>query len=615
MKYIKYITPILILGAMSLQSCEDFLNTKPTESYSEELIWGSKSTADAFILATYNSILGSYHDIRTEEQWTLNSIMRNACPDEARDLKNREWDWGFGAFGTIRRCNMIIEKVQESAGIDAAQKKEMIAEGKMLRAMTYYYQAKHCGRVIWVDHVLKENEEFNLPLTESIDKTYDLILNDLGDAIAGLPATSLQGRLNINAAYALKSEVCLTAAAYSTDAARQKSLWEQAVAAVDAISGYSLDTNYGGMFNQEGAKTSPELIFVQYFSKDNTVGQNTLMQGLIPNISNETVKKFGGSPLFKVDKVFECWLEHTPSQNLVDDYLVVDQTTKKAVKWNEASQFTAATTKVTNKDVKDLAYEAAELDNNTLAYRLNSTDKERQLNEVMYTNRDQRFYDAVQYDSCSFYNELITLHRGGNLHRLAAGSFGKEALPLTNYLWKKYVYVATSRQFWNTPTDYHYVIFRYGRALLNKAEALLCLGKTDASKISQAVSTFNQTRTTHGQLPASTAATLAEAWNDYKIERRVDLALESDYYWSLLRWGLYGGEANHSKPARDIIPELSSPATFIEISQDRHLMFVGTAGFSNAERSFSKKRYLFPIPQGVINANSAINDSDQNSGW
>ena len=74
-----------------------------------------------------------------------------------------------------------------------------------------------------------------------------MILNDLDEAIAGLPETYPAGRANANAARALKSEVCLTAAAYSTDAARKKKLWEQAVVAVDAIRGYSLDANYGGM--------------------------------------------------------------------------------------------------------------------------------------------------------------------------------------------------------------------------------------------------------------------------------------------------------------------------------------------------------------------------------
>lgn len=137
--------------------------------------------------------------------------------------------------------------------------------------MIYYYQAKHCGRVIWVDRVLQVDDEFNLPLTESIDRTYDLILSDLDDAIAGLPEEYPAGRANANAARALKSEVCLTAAAYTTDATRKKTLWEQAVVAVDAIQGYSLDANYGGMFNQENSYSSTEIILARYFSKENTM--------------------------------------------------------------------------------------------------------------------------------------------------------------------------------------------------------------------------------------------------------------------------------------------------------------------------------------------------------
>ncbi len=252
-----------------------------------------------------------------------------------------------------------------------------------------------------------------------------------------------------------------------------------------------------------------------------------------------------------------------------------------------------------------------------LAYRTNSNAPDVQINDFMYKNRDQRFYHSIQYDSCMFYNELITLHKGGNLHRTAVDGKtpGNGYIPITNYIWRKYIYVNAERIFWNNPTDYHYVIFRYGRALLNKAEALLGLAQYDASKVSSAVATFNRTRTTHGNLPPSIATSLADAWHDYKIERHVDLALEGDYYWSLLRWGMYGGEANHGKPAGDIIPELSSPATFVEISQDRHRMFVGTVGYTNADRTFSKKRYLFPITQSIINANSAINDSDQNPGW
>ena len=145
----------------------------------------------------------------------------------------------------------------------------------------------------------------------------------------------------------------------------------------------------------------------------------------------------------------------------------------------------------------------------------------------MYTHRDKRFYATIVQDSCEYYGELVTMHKTGNLQRCSLGEApGTAEMGSTNYLWRKGVYINDWRIFVDVPTDYHYVIFRYGRALLNKAEALLCLAKSDPSKLSEAVATFNQTRTVHGGLPESEASTLVEAWKDYKIERHVELPME-----------------------------------------------------------------------------------------
>ena len=338
---------------------------------------------------------------------------------------------------------------------------------------------------------------------------------------------------------------------------------------------------------------------------------------VIPNQGNDNLKKLGRGPLFKKDWVFECWLEHSPSQNLVDDYLVIDQLTNEAKKWNTTSQFVNNTNVISNDAVRDLAVNADELDEHSLAYETKDKGRDTRINDFMYTHRDKRFYATIVQDSCEYYGELVTMHKTGNLQRCSLGEApGTAEMGSTNYLWRKGVYINDWRIFVDVPTDYHYVIFRYGRALLNKAEALLCLAKSDPSKLSEAVATFNQTRTVHGGLPESEASTLVEAWKDYKIERHVELPMEGDYYWSLLRWGKYGEEANDGQPSgSEVIKELRTPATFIEISSDRHRMFIGTQGYGNADRTFSKKRYLYPIPQSLINANSAITEKDQNPLW
>lgn len=603
MKINKYIVPLLFCTAGVLQGCNDFLDTKPSESYSEELVWSSRSTAEAFILQTYNNVIPKYTDFKTEDCLTTNSVyVYQGSPNAVRELVDRGWDFGFGDFGTVRRCNLIIEKVAASP-IDEKSKTELIAEGKMLRAMTYYYQAKHTGRVIWVDRVLTEEDDFNLGLTSTIKESYDYILKDLDDAIAGLPTESKAGRLNKNAALALKSEVCLTAAAYTGE----KALFQQAIDAVDAIQGYTLDSNYEGMFNQDGAYSSPEIILARYSSKDNNTCGNTLMQEMIPNQNNDAIKNFGCSPVMKTDFIFECWMSHAPSQNLVDNYLVIDRLTNQAVPWNESTQFKNSVNEVPVSDVADMAYDPKELVNGKGYVSKDGT----KLNELVYGDRDKRFYATIVYDSCLFYGETITMCQKGNLNRCSrVGNPGTSHMPLTNYMWRKSIYNVSPRPFVDVLTDYHYVVFRLGRVLMNKAEALLCQGKWQ-----EAMNVINKTREVHGGLPASTATNLAEAWIDYKRERNVELPLEGDYYWSLLRWGKYGQEANHGLAPTSVIPELNCPATFSEISKDRQRMFVGQVQFTNDQREFRTRRYLFPIPQGVINANPALSDADQNPEW
>ena len=603
MKINKYIVPLLFCTAGVLQGCNDFLDTKPSESYSEELVWSSRSTAEAFILQTYNNVIPKYTDFKTEDCLTTNSVyVYQGSPNAVRELVDRGWDFGFGDFGTVRRCNLIIEKVAASP-IDEKSKTELIAEGKMLRAMTYYYQAKHTGRVIWVDRVLTEEDDFNLGLTSTIKESYDYILKDRDDAMAGLPTESKAGRLNKNAALALKSEVCLTAAAYTGE----KALFQQAIDAVDAIQGYTLDSNYEGMFNQDGAYSSPEIILARYRSKDNNTCGNTLMQEMIPNQNNDAIKNFGCSPVMKTDFIFECWMSHAPSQNLVDNYLVIDRLTNQAVPWNESTQFKNSVNEVPVSDVADMAYDPKELVNGKGYVSKDGT----KLNELVYGNRDKRFYATIVYDSCLFYGETITMCQKGNLNRCSrVGNPGTSHMPLTNYMWRKSIYNVSPRPFVDVLTDYHYVVFRLGRVLMNKAEALLCQGKWQ-----EAMNVINKTREVHGGLPASTATNLAEAWIDYKRERNVELPLEGDYYWSLLRWGKYGQEANHGLAPTSVIPELNCPATFSEISKDRQRMFVGQVQFTNDQREFRTRRYLFPIPQGVINANPALSDADQNPEW
>lgn len=595
-KHYKIILILMIAVGFTVSCKKDILDTQPYDKFSEEVVWGSRASADAFVYSAYENIVrGLYASNIEHDAWTTNSV-DNRGNALTREEITRDYDAGFNQFSRIRRCNLIIEKAGASTALTDKDKTELIAEAKLLRAMVYFWQAKRFGRIVWVDRLLDPDAtDFSLPL-EDIPSTYAKIMQDCDDAIAGLPETSLPGRVNKFVAAALKSEVGLQAAAYTGD----NSYFQKVVDAADMVinSGkYSLNPDYEGLFNEKGSY-SKEIILGIYRSKENNAIHSIAdAQNVVPNVNNDILKANGGSPLFKVDRIFEAWGFWGPSQNLVDDYLVIDNQTGQAVRWDQTSQFTSNVTKETGADPNAID-----------AGRITGTGK---INEIMYYNRDLRFAASIVYDSCQWFGETVTTCLKGNCNRTIKGGLTDCCISQTNYFWRKGVYNVNPRVYVNIPSDYHWVAFRLGKVYLNKAEALLKL-----NNIGGAVEALNVTRTFHGGLPASAAGSSADAWTDYKRERRVELAKESvgDYYFSLLRWGKYGGDANHGIAPAGEIPELKEPATYVSIAKDRQSYQICKEIYNkNDVRNFDPtRRYLLPIPNAQIIRNTKLN---QNPGW
>ncbi len=526
-------------------------------------------------------------------------------------------DGGFGNFGTIRNCNLIIEKVTEytGKGLSEAEGKELVAKGKLLRALTYYQQARTMGRFVWVDRVLAPADTASnglmMPTTKTTTESYTYILNDLDAAIPDLPASVKSGELSRNMAYAFKSEIALQAAAYETDANKKKEWLKASIDAANAVEGCSLASAYGNVFN-ETDRYSNEIIFAIYRDKANTNCEAIVpMQNVIPNTSNDGLQKNGCGPLFKTNggQPFIGWLWWAPTQNLVDAYEVIDAATGNGVAWNESSQFKNNVT-VVEGSAPDWAIDQEKAE--VLYYGNVKGDKS--ISEIMYTNRDARFYDTFVYDGATWWSEDIRLTVKGNLWRKVNGGLGPH-IGLINYFWRKGVYHVEPRLTNATPTNYHFVVTRYGRGLLNKAEAILWLAGMGEGNYSEAVDICNQTRTVHGKLPAKQVNSLEEAWKFYKQERRCELPMENDYYWTLLRWGKHGGYANNGVAPGGKIAGFTEIPTYIEITNDRKSFYIGkvTHGDNDIREFREDRRYLLPIPQGQIDRNPNL--GPQNPGW
>lgn len=649
-------TCLSIAGLFMTTSCTDIMDTKPFTSYEEEMVWNSKATAEAFIVGTYGDVLGS-GEYKNSADYSYRTPYSAHDDFGSSDGFNRETynvtsDFGINRFGTLRRCNMIIEKAAASTGISEAEKKAMVAEGYCLRAMVFFAQAQHFGRIIPATRVYsypEDIETFNtLDLTANPTETYKYVMDDFDQAVSGLPESSATGRLNVYAAHILRSRAALQAYAYTKDASYLEKAKESCNAVINSGK-YPLVASqdaYKNMFLEPGAYNTPEIILGYYrLANDTQCDGITELIRTVPNDSNDdnigtgVVDKFqnpGGV------RIFEAWGNIFPTQDLVDMYLVNDATTGEALPWYETSQYknnveeldpaTCTQGAVDSYEGENSRYMPTEAESATATVNWGNGRKssgiirfaqlkegsEKNISELMYENRDARFYGTVVYDNSDWMGERVTTQFGGNLW-CGARKYGvsSQFTTTSSYYWRKSVYEVSPRVYWNNKTNYHWVLCRAAEAYLNLAGVYLY-----EKNVQKAVEMLNATRTTHGQLKASTASTLEDAWKDYKRERVCEFVFEgSNLYFSMLRWGI----ANSTNATfadgyadADVVKELETPATKIYISGDRKRMAVGYITYSDQySRKFTPEhRYMMPIPQGFIDDRAAYGiTTTQTPGW
>lgn len=633
---------ILCIGltmAGLITSC-DVMDTKPFESYSEDLVWGSPETIDAFIMKSYNETITNFTgNSASWEALTPNgaycSQVNNSINTTATETGiNSYTDYGFGRFTQQRKCNMIIEKVEQS-NLSEKQKKELIAEGYFLRGALYFDMTRKMGRFVPITRVLAidDKEAFQTPLTENVSESYNYVINDLTKAVEGLPETSAYGRANKYVALALRSRAALQAYAYTND----KKLLDIVISSANEVieSGkYKLTDNYGSIFNDESPEDAEVIMGRYYLEEDAGVVDFDEMVNVMPNLPADDVikgSKDGINTLNPSQQTFSNWGRYWPTQDLVDQYLIIDEKTGEAKPWYESSQIKENIDFLDTNGLSEGSIETFTrfdgekrhiptlMDLNTgradyplVTYNLRVKDKcDRDITDLMYSNRDKRMDATIVRDKTSLLNEDLELNIGGNASQgIRAKEDGGWYTTTTGYYWRKYIvpYDPLTEKI-----NFHYVIARLGEMYMNLAEAYLLKGD-----IATAVKALNETRTKHGGLPASTASTPEEAWKDYLRERRVEMAYEeADIYYSYLRWGKYGSYSNYNRKPGDIIKDLNAPIYKISITSDRKAACINQLTLLNSwNRKFTAKRYLFPIPQGNMDTRAASGIIDkQNEGW
>ena len=225
---------ILLTGvaALSLASCNDFLDVDAPSAYTEEFVFGQKSEIERALNGVYAQalvgdlygnayqrtfILNSDVDIQisSDNSHSHNTYARFDCDDQGSDIY-KLWT---AAYNLIEYANKFVKSAEASALYDPSDKELMqwIGEAKCLRAMAYHDMVVMFGDIPFTfDPATEHGTDFVIPIAdrETIQKT---LIEDLQKAAPYMSSTSsvTVEHCSKEFAHALIARIALTAGGYS----------------------------------------------------------------------------------------------------------------------------------------------------------------------------------------------------------------------------------------------------------------------------------------------------------------------------------------------------------------------------------------------------------------
>ena len=514
------------MGMMAV-SCSDFLDEqkpqgtisgeqKPTPAYAEKQV-----TSAYAVFASAEDINASFSlwnfDVRSDDAYKGGSTTNDGdvfhMLEVEQGILTTNWnlnDIWVRFYNSLSRVNSAISAIEGCD--DSYEKKEQrLAEMYFLRAYTHFQLKRLFKKIPFVtDPYLKYDDYAQISNTEyNNDEGWGVIITDLKNAIDVLPVKKNQadkGRATKAAAAALLAKVYLYKAYHQDNEKSNEvtSINEEDLRMVKTYTnqsvyyaGYDLEKDIHNNFRpEEQFENGVESIWaIQYSRNDGTkYGNLNWGYGLIcPNIANVTD---GGCDFYK------------PSQNLVNAFRTDDGGYPRFDDFNKENY---------NKD-KD--------------------------------NADPRLFLTVGMPGFPYmFNEDYMMNQSGNWSR-SGGLYGYYVTLKHNVDPALIGQYLIKGSFW--ASSMNRIVLRYADVMLMRAEALAQLNETaDAIKLVNEIrkraagstqmiknypvkygvkfycKTYDENKT----------YTKEEALKIVKMERRLELAMESERFFDLVRWG------------------------------------------------------------------------------
>ena len=217
----------LVAVALSLASCEDFLDKQPDENLTLDDVFANRLYTRDFLTHTYSWLPteanmaddgGAWRNPFTAGSDEMECAFGGAY---AHQINNGGWNptdikrtqvWQE-SYMALRKVNMIIERVDECPAADD-EKRCWKGEAYFLRAYYHFLVFRAYGPIIIADHSFKTDENILALRRAPVDQVVDFIVKDCNTAAELLydrdvwPSTDT-GRATRVAALALKSRALL----------------------------------------------------------------------------------------------------------------------------------------------------------------------------------------------------------------------------------------------------------------------------------------------------------------------------------------------------------------------------------------------------------------------
>lgn len=571
---------IFIISLMLLSSgCSDFLDRHNPQGTIDNEQLNNPEYVDNLVISAYaiwisaediNSSFSMWnYDVRSDDAYKGGNgtedgdVFHNL--EVSQGIMTTAWnisDMWQRLYNCISRANAALQLLDQMDENTYPIKQQRIAEMRFLRGHGHFLLKQLFKKIVIANDENLSPEEYN-NLSNTVytnDEGWQQIANDFQFAFENLPDTQTdKGRPTRGAAAAYLAKTYLykayrqdnpeTNEVTSINEEDLKKVVEYTEASIMNAGGYDLESDFHNNFRPEPQYENGKesLWAMQYSINDGTKNGNcNWSNGLIvPNIPGVTD---GGCDFYK------------PSQNLVN---------------------------------------AFRTDNNghPLFDTFNDNDY-----DMTVDNADPRLFLTVGIPGLPYeFNSKFMMDKSSTWSR-SNGLYGyyvtlkQNVDPESGYLVKG--------SWWGTPMNH--IVLRYADVLLMRAEALIQLND---GRIQEAIDLINRVRNRaksstsmianypsdygvkYDVEPYSGTFTQEEALKRLKFERRVELAMESDRFFDLVRWGEAEAVLNAYYAAEAQVCTI----------------------YSNAHFTKNKNEYL-PIPFAQISASNGIYDQNC-GGW